>query len=108
MGLEATEITELTGVSRNSVNRILNALRKRMAEQCESEAPSSGEIEVDELYLGARRVRGRRGRGSGGKTSVFGVIRRQGKGLRPDRPLLQEDTPSHYMWEGIPGQCHLQ
>jgi len=79
MDLEATKIAELSGVSRNSVNRILKALRKRMAEQCERESPFSGEIEVDESYFGARRVRGKRGRGAGGKTPVFGVLKRQGK-----------------------------
>jgi len=79
MDLEATKIAELTGVSRNSVNRIMMALRKRMAEQCESESPFSGEIEVDESYFGARRVRGKRGRGAGGKIPVFGVLKRQGK-----------------------------
>jgi len=79
MDLEATKIAELSGVSRNSVNRILKALRKRMAEQCESESPFSGEIEVDESYFGARRVRGKRGRGAGGKIPVFGVLKRQGK-----------------------------
>ena len=31
----------------------------------------SGEIEVDESYFGAKRVRGKRGRGAGKKTSVF-------------------------------------
>ena len=31
----------------------------------------SGEIEVDESYFGARRVRGKRGRGASRKTPVF-------------------------------------
>ena len=31
----------------------------------------SGEIEVDESYFGAKRVRGKRGRGAGKKTSMF-------------------------------------
>ncbi|CAD7853958.1 MAG: hypothetical protein, partial [Olavius algarvensis Gamma 1 endosymbiont] len=30
---------------------------------CEDSSPFSGEIEVDESYFGARRVRGKRGRG---------------------------------------------
>jgi transposase len=34
---------------------------------------------VDEAYFGARRVRGKRGRGAGGKIPVFGVLKRQGK-----------------------------
>ncbi len=79
MDIEATKIAELSGVSRNSVNRILKGLRKRLAEYCESQSPFSGEIEVDEAYFGARRVRGKRGRGAGGKIPVFGVLKRQGK-----------------------------
>ena len=31
------------------------------------------EIEVDESYFGAKRVRGKRGRGARGKTKVFGM-----------------------------------
>ena len=38
----------------------------------------SGEIEVDESYFGARRVRGKRGRGAGKKTPVFGMLKRNG------------------------------
>ncbi len=34
---------------------------------------------VDESYFGARRVRGRRGRGAFGKTIVFGIFKRNGK-----------------------------
>ena len=39
----------------------------------------SGEIEVDGPYFGARRVRGKRGRGAAGKTPVFGLLKRGGK-----------------------------
>jgi len=35
-----------------------------------------GQIEVDESYFGARRVRGKRGRGARGKTIVFGLLKR--------------------------------
>jgi hypothetical protein len=36
----------------------------------------SGTVEVDESYFGARRVKGKRGRGTGGKTPVFGMHER--------------------------------
>jgi len=35
---------------------------------------------VDESYFGGRRVRGKKGRGAGGKTIVFGILERHGKG----------------------------
>jgi len=38
-----------------------------------------GEVEVDESYFGARRVRGKRGRGAMGKIPVVGLLKRHGK-----------------------------
>ena len=37
-----------------------------------------GEFELDESYFGAKRVRGKRGRGAAGKTPVFGLLKRDG------------------------------
>ena len=36
----------------------------------------SGDVELDESYFGAKRVRGKRGRDAAGKTPVFGVLKR--------------------------------
>jgi len=77
--IEATKIASLTGISRPTINKILKAVRKRIAVFCESESPfETGEIEIDESYFGARRVRGIRGRGARGKHIVFGLIKRGG------------------------------
>jgi len=51
----------------------------KIAQLCDASSPLSGEVEVDESYFGARRVRGKKGRGAGGKTIVFGILERQGK-----------------------------
>ncbi|MCL2417621.1 MAG: IS1595 family transposase, partial [Bacteroidales bacterium] len=60
--------------------RIFNKIRERIAEICEAESPFvNGEIELDESYFGARRVRGKQGRGTNGKTPVFGMLKRDGK-----------------------------
>jgi len=78
LDIEATKISVLTGISRMTINKVINAIRERIAEHCESESPfDSGEIELDESYFGARRVRGIRGRGAKGKTIVFGLIKRK-------------------------------
>lgn len=78
--IEAVKIAELTGLSRNAVNRLLKALRMRIAAICEQESIfAKGCVELDESYFGARRVRGVRGRGARGKQIVFGLIKRQGK-----------------------------
>ncbi len=77
--MTATQIASLTGLNRNTVNRLLTHIRQVIAVYCEAESPLSGEVELDESYFGARRVRGKRGRGAHGKTIVFGLLKRQGK-----------------------------
>ena len=80
LDIEAIKIAEITHVSRPCVNRILKAVRQRIAEFCEEASPfDAGEIEMDESFFGARRVRGKRGRGARGKHIVFGLIKRKGK-----------------------------
>ena len=77
--LTAVQIAELVHLNRNTVNRYLTLIRQQVASYCESESPFSGEIELDESYFGAKRVRGKRGRGAFGKTIVFGIYKRNGK-----------------------------
>ena len=79
LDLEASKVAKLTGISRNSINRIVLGIRERIAELCEKESPFKGEIEVDESYFGGRRIKGLRGRGASGKRPVFGLLKRQGK-----------------------------
>lgn len=79
LDLNANQISELSGISRITINRYLMAIRERIAEFCEMESPFQGEIEVDESYFGPRRVKGKRGRGAGSKTIVFGMKKRDGK-----------------------------
>ena len=67
-------------LERKTVNRIFQLLRAKIVDLAEKESYfSSGEIEVDESYFGAKRVRGKRGRGAGGKTKVFGMKKRGDK-----------------------------
>ncbi len=79
LDLTATQITALTGLNRNTVNRYLTLIRQAVAAHCERESPFSGDVELDESYFGARRVRGKRGRGARGKTIVFGIYKRNGR-----------------------------
>ena len=94
LDLTASQIALLTGVNRNTVNRYVHALRERIALVCEAQSPFRGEVEVDASYVGARRVKGKRGRGAYGKTIVFGIFQRNGQvytELVPDcrKPTLQ-------------------
>jgi transposase-like protein len=78
MDFTATDTAELTGLSVRSVNDIYLKIRRRIAEHCEASSPFAGEVEVDESYFGPKRIRGKRGRGAGGKTIVFGIFHRNG------------------------------
>jgi transposase-like protein len=79
LDLTASRAAQLTGLTRKTATTIFLRIRQRIAEECERASPFSGcEVEVDESYFGARRVRGKRGRGASGKTIVFGIFKRNG------------------------------
>jgi len=78
LDLTASKTAELVAVTRPSVSRIFVKIRQRIAEEAERASPFGGTVEVDESYFGARRVRGKRGRGAMGKTIVFGIFKRNG------------------------------
>jgi len=79
LDLTAMDTSRLIGMNVRSVNAIYLKIRGRMAEYCESQSPYSGEVELDESYFGPKRIRGKRGRGAGSKTIVFGVFKRNGQ-----------------------------
>ena len=78
LDLTATQIAANSHLNRNTVNRLIPLIRKRMAELSEEQARMAGVVEVDESYFGPHRVRGKRGRGASGKTIVFGLHKRGG------------------------------
>ena len=76
----ASRAARLCRVNRNTAQRIYTLLRERICFLAtEENRPFSGEVEVDESYFGASRVKGKRGRGAGGKTPVIGLLKREGK-----------------------------
>lgn len=80
LDLTAQKTALLTNLTRKSVNQIYLKIRNRVAQEAERASPFQAcEIEVDESYFGARRVRGKRGRGAGSKQIVFGIYKRNGK-----------------------------
>ena len=78
LDIDATKITQQTGLNRTTINRIIRLLRERILALCELGEQFDGEVEIDESYFGARRVRGKRGRGARGKIPVIGLLKRQG------------------------------
>jgi transposase-like protein len=79
LDLDAHNISLLTHLNRNTVNRYLYLIRKRIASFCEEESPFYDEIEIDESYFCGKRIKGKRGRGAASKTPVFGLLQRGGK-----------------------------
>ena len=70
----------LVGLSVQGTPRLYARLRLRVLALAQEEArPFAGEVEIDESYFGARRVRGKRGRGASGKTPVIGLLKRGGR-----------------------------
>jgi transposase-like protein len=104
LDLTATQIAALTNLNRNTVNRYLTLIRQSIAQFCEHESPLSGEIELDESYLGSRYVRGKRGRGALGKTIVFGIYKRNGKVYTEIVPNVRQDT----LMQIVKGKVNLQ
>jgi transposase-like protein len=78
LDLTAVQVAKLAQLNRNTVNRYLTLIRRAIAVHCDSQSPFAGEVELDESYFGPKRVRGKRGRGAGAKTIVFGIYKRNG------------------------------
>ena len=74
----AFAVSDTTGISRITVNRLYALFRKRILSVINND-PLNNEVEIDESYFGARRVRGKRGRGAKGKTPVVGLLKRKGR-----------------------------
>jgi len=70
-----------TGISRPTINVVYGLLRKRIYQLTleNNKTKIHDEVEIDESYFGARRVRGKRGRGAMGKVPVFGILKRGGE-----------------------------
>jgi transposase-like protein len=92
LDLTANRTAQLTGLTHKTVNQIYLKIRHRLAQDCQRQSPFSGEVEVDESYFGAKRVKGKRGRGASGKTIVFGIYKRNGKVFTEIVPNVQKRT----------------
>lgn len=80
LDFDASQTSLLTHLTRKTINRLYHKFRERIFHLEENEQGRiNGEIEIDESYFGARRVRGKRGRGAKGKTPVVGLLKRNGK-----------------------------
>ena len=94
--IPARTVGGLTGWSVQGTQRLSDGLRLRMMALKLAEAwPFAGEVEIDERDFGPRRVRGKRGRGAGGKSCVFGVAAGRSYDGARFRRWIQEKCKTH-------------
>jgi transposase-like protein len=74
-GIAAKQLQRELGVTYKTAWRMFRQIRAMLAEDRD---PFTGELEVDETYVGGKRSGGKRGRGAPGKTIAAGVIQRDG------------------------------
>lgn len=73
-GISAKQLERELGVTYKTAWRMFTLIRSRLNESGDA---FSGDVEVDETYVGGVR-KGKRGRGAAGKTPVVGVVERKG------------------------------
>lgn len=84
LDLSATQTSKILKINRNTINRYYNLFRQLiLLNQMDEFRTFVGEVEVDESYFGAKRIRGqcgklKRGRGTK-KQPVFGIFERNGR-----------------------------
>ena len=79
--ITSTASSEIIQVNRNTTNRVYNLFRECIFQdefQSRKQFSIHTESELDESYFGPSRVKGKRGRGAGSKTIVFGILKRKG------------------------------
>ena len=94
----ATDTAVFTNISLSSIKSFFIIFLKNIATECENISPFTGVVELDESYFGARRVRGKRGRGASGKTIVFGLLKREGNVYTEVVPDCSKPATRHYPW----------
>lgn len=95
--IDATKTSEILELNRKTINRYFRIFREVIfKKQQEDLSLFFGEIELDEAYFGARRLRGinmpqKRGRGTW-KQPVFGVFEREGRVYTELVPNAKSET----------------
>lgn len=99
MGISAMQLKRELGVTYKTAWRMFTQIRKLMAEDID---PLSGQVEVDETYIGGKRP-GKRGRGAAGKAIVMGMAQRNGKAIAQVVPDVKAKTLLPNIQEHVSG-----
>lgn len=92
-GISAKQIQRETGVTYKTAWRMFNRIRSLLQENTPI---LTGEVEVDETYVGGVR-KGKRGRGAEGKSKVIGAVERNGKVIASVVPDVKRHTLVPFM-----------
>jgi transposase len=87
-GISAKQLQRELGVTYKTAWRMFKQIRKLMNEHIN---PLTGQVEVDETYIGGKR-RGKRGRGASGKSVVLGMVERNGNAIAKVIPNVKART----------------
>jgi transposase len=99
-GVSGKELERQLGVTYKTAWRMGHQIRKHM-EQVDGEIPLSGDVEIDETYVGGKSHGMGCGRGTKNKTIVFGMLQRDGQVMTkivPDckiktlHPIIEENV----------------
>jgi len=90
-GSTARTAASIVGVNKSTASYYFQRLRQLIYDNSEHLELLEGEVEADESYFGGTR-KGKRGRGAGGKTPVFGLLKRNGKVFTVVIPNAKTET----------------
>ena len=79
--IPALTAAKIAQVNRKTADRYYSMFRQAILQDALKERQNinlENGVEVDESYLGPRRVRGKRGRGAGRKVVILGLLKRKG------------------------------
>lgn len=87
-GISAKQLQRELGVTYKTAWRMFKQVRSMLGNDSK---PLSGNVEVDETYIGGKRP-GKRGRGAAGKTIAMGMARRKGQVIAKVIPNVKATT----------------
>jgi len=99
------ELKRLLGISYNAARRLKHKRIQAMQERDDSQ-PLSGNVQMDNAYLGGERPGGKRGRGAAGKTPFVAAVQTNGDG-HPIAMRLSKLQGAFARLSSLPGRRNI-